>query len=557
MRSTNIVSLIVALLHIAGIANTANILSLVEVLTTPDQQIWHDAIYKGLIDRGHKLTVVSGSRGVAVKSPAIVQIHLEEVKRTLDANEPPTYFANTWLSAFERVFHWYDKQMRICQSVLASSGLQELIELSRGAGVEEPFDLILFDATYGRSCLLAVAQLFGEIPIVAISASYITPDLLKVARGAQIQPATVPHFTTVHDERMNFLERLHNTAVYTTANFFRHFTSERVQEAMLAKSAQLQEARIEPTLEGVIERVKVVLVNSHPAIDYIHALPPNVIEVGGLHFDNINRPLSVEMQTFIDNSKEGVFIVTLGIQGNFKELTPELIEALLNTIDSFPEYGFIWGVDKSVILSWSSRKNLFVGKWLKRSNILAQRKVKGLIATGSHMEVQAAAYHGVPIISVSNGYNQPNTARRAVALGFGVSVDISTGSETLRNAISAITMELTFEENAKSRQIAFRGRPQNPLDVALWWIEYVLEHPIESGYLFSQAAAESSFFALHSLDAVSVLVFMIAMFLLNCVVVLKQLKENFGAKAPTVKVDKSSDPKRKLKKANGNKKKSE
>ncbi|XP_053952724.1 UDP-glucuronosyltransferase 2B1 [Anastrepha ludens] len=548
MKSTNIFVIVVTLCHLLIPANTANILSLVEVLT-PEQQLWHDAVYRGLLSRGHKLTVVSGSR-LTSKPPGVAQIHLEDVKAVLDTNKPPKLFTNPWLSPFERVIHWCDRQMKICKAVLSSSGLQELIELSRQA---EPFDLIIYDATYGPSCLLALAQLFENIPIVAVSTSYITPDLLKVARGTHIQPATVPHFTTVHNEHMNFLERLHNTIVYAMASFFRQFTVESVHEALLAKSEELQEAHMK--LGKIIDRIKVVLVNSHPATDYVHALPANVIEVGGLQFDNVNRPLSVEMQGFIDNS-EGVFIITLGSQGNINELKHDVIEVILNTIDSLPEYDFIWGVDKLPIPT-ESRPNLFVGKWLKKSNIFAQRKVKGFISGGSHMDVQSAVYYGVPIIGIPGELYQPNAAQRAQALGFGIRVDLSSDPQKLYSAINTIYLEPTFKENAKSRQAAFRNRPRDPLDEAMWWIEYVLSHPVESDYLFSRASADTSFFVIHSLDAISVLVFMLAMFFVNCYFVLKHLIEYWNTKGQHEIEAKSEISKRKLKKSNSNKKKSQ
>lgn len=144
----------------------------------------------------------------------------------------------------------------------------------------------------------------------------------------------------------------------------------RVQEALLARHEALQAAHVKPTFEGANDRVKVVLVNSHPAFDYVHSVPANVIQVAGLQFDNINRPLLVEMQTFIDNSDKGVFIITIGAE----LLTSLLIEQVLSAVDKFPEYGFVWGVKKIMIPS-AGRKNLYVGKWLKKSNILGEYEI--------------------------------------------------------------------------------------------------------------------------------------------------------------------------------------
>lgn len=135
-------------------------------------------------------------------------------------------------------------------------------------------------------------------------------------------------------------------------------------------------------------------------------------------------------------------------------------------------------------------------------------------------------------------------------------MDLKSGAEKLQSAIAALATQPQFTENAKSRQVAFRNRPQNPLEEALWWIEHVMAHPNESGYLHSQAVAETGFFALHSLDAMSVLLFMLVMFLVNTFIVLKQLREQCqGKKSATNGEDKEKSLKRKTKKSNDSKKK--
>ncbi|XP_067646681.1 UDP-glycosyltransferase UGT5 [Eurosta solidaginis] len=548
MRSKYFIGFCVLLFHVFASATAANILSLIEVLE-PDQQIWYDALFKGLIGRGHTLTVVSGNAR-PTKSSHITQIHLDEIAKTLRQNNSPKLFSNTWLSPFEQLFYWYDRQMKICQSVLSSDGLQELIELAPSQSEEQqPYDLILYDATYGPSCLLLLTELFKNVPIVGVSASQITPDLLSVARGSQVQPATVPHFLTAHSENMNFFVRLHNTIIYAMGDFFRKYVVTSVQEAMLAKSEWLKEAQIKPKLENIIERIKVVLVNSHPSIDYVHSLPPNVVEVGGLQFDNFNRAVSVDIQTFIDNSK-GVFVITIS-----DVESPHVIETVTQTVDKFPEYGFIWGAEKGSLPAVGSRANLFVGKWLKRSVVLAQHKVRALITTGSHMEIQEAVYHGVPVIAISHGLD--NIAQHAQDLGFGIKVDLRVDPGMLTNAIQVLTSDGNFSEIAKSRQLAFRIRPQHPLDTALWWIEHVIANPIETGYIFSQAVAETSFFVLHSLDVMAVFAFTFAMFLINSYIVFKQLKESCKPKKQTENSVKTISSNRKPKKAERNKKKSE
>uniref|UniRef100_W8BYX3 UDP-glucuronosyltransferase 2B7 n=1 Tax=Ceratitis capitata TaxID=7213 RepID=W8BYX3_CERCA len=548
MKSTNFLlfGLLVTLLQAFGSVKASNILSLIEIVPE-DEQIWHDALIKGLTDRGHKVTVVSGSSTLNSKSPLFTKILLELVEPALlEWRDEHNHFTNKWLSPFGRVLHWYDKQIRICKGVLTSDGLLELVALARGTGLEEPFDVILYDATHGRSCILALAQLFEHVPIVGVSASHITPDLLKIVRGAQQQPATVPHFTSAHTEHMNFFERLHNTFVYAYANFYVKYTVTPVQQALLAQDEALQAAHVNPILDETSDRIKIVLVNDHPAINYVHSLPPNVIQVGGLQFDNVNRPLSVEMQTFIDNSRDGVIIITLGGE----MLTQDLIDIVLRTIASFPEYGFIWGIKKNRIPA-GERKNLYVEKWPKKSNILEQRKVKGVITGGSHMEMQEAVYNGVPIIAIKNAVHETSIATRVESFGIGLSVDLTSIPDNLKTAIRTLTSYQNCTLYVKARQSAFRNRLHDPLEVALWWIEFVIAYAHGTDYLYSTAVAESWFLTLHSLDVVAVVVIFSTIFIVNAFVVFKGLKLRSEESS---KMDKS-EKKSKSKKSNDSHKK--
>lgn len=50
-------------------------------------------------------------------------------------------------------------------------------------------------------------------------------------------------------------------------------------------------------------------------------------------------------------------------------------------------------------------------------------------------------------------------------------------AEDLRNAIKKVLSDSIYTKNAQMRSKLLKDRPMKPLDIAIWWIEYILRHP--------------------------------------------------------------------------------
>lgn len=83
-----------------------------------------------------------------------------------------------------------------------------------------------------------------------------------------------------YSDKMTFVERLWNTVVSISEQFNYKYLYLPAQEAVYQRHFGKKNL---PPLLDVIHNVSIVLVNSHPMINYPRPVVPSMIEVGGFH----------------------------------------------------------------------------------------------------------------------------------------------------------------------------------------------------------------------------------------------------------------------------------
>lgn len=82
-------------------------------------------------------------------------------------------------------------------------------------------------------------------------------------------------------------------------------------------------------------------------------------------------------------------------------------------------------------------------------------------------------FSGMPFFA-----DQIKTLSKSIALGVAVKLEFrSLSVENFKKAILIITENAKYEINAKRISKLFRDKPQKPLDLAIWWVEYVIRNP--------------------------------------------------------------------------------
>lgn len=80
-----------------------------------------------------------------------------------------------------------DQHMATCRGNVESIGFSQVLNLALKG--KRSIDMIIYDVTYGPSCLLHIAHLFGRIPIVGITSSSLTSDILKINQNSVLNAA--------------------------------------------------------------------------------------------------------------------------------------------------------------------------------------------------------------------------------------------------------------------------------------------------------------------------------------------------------------------------------
>ncbi|XP_055910881.1 UDP-glucosyltransferase 2-like [Eupeodes corollae] len=447
---------------------TANILGLFGC-ASHSHFLWNEVLVGALSERGHSLTVVSVDENKSPK-PNVTHLHMEKtydtifqnLENTIDGVKQETLPKPSGI--FSNIQFLYLLKMYECKGILESRGFQDVLKLN------EKFDLILYDTETGP-CMLRLIERYPNVPVVGVTAFKMDPRVVEMV-GGHSYPGYISHILKKHEMPKNFWKRLDNVVTYAYAYLYRKFVSDRYIEDLTSLHIPGPKA----PLDNLYERIKISLVNTHPSMDYAQSLPPNIIEVGGLHIKQ-PKPLPSKIQIFLDSAVKGSVLISLGSNIKAEVLGKQRIEDLISVIKRFPEYNFLWKVEDKGILK-EFPKNLMIQNWLPQNDILAHPKLKVFFTHAGGLSMQEAVFHGKPLVAMPFFVDQMNNAFLAEHKGYGkVVLFEEINEESVYSAFSEVFNNSSYSRNMLELQKKFLDRKSKPLDTAIWWIEYILRNP--------------------------------------------------------------------------------
>lgn len=121
--------------------------------------------------------------------------------------------------------------------------------------------------------------------------------------------------------------------------------------------------------------------------------------------------------------------------------------------------------------------NTLVLDWLPQNDLLGHPKTRVFVAHGGTNGIQEAVYHGVPLVGLPLMFDQPDNFFRMEARGVAKVLDITTvNKENFLKALKEVLYEPTYREKMKALSNLQRDQPMKPLDLAMFWIEFVMRH---------------------------------------------------------------------------------
>ncbi|XP_036332210.1 UDP-glycosyltransferase UGT5-like [Rhagoletis pomonella] len=459
MRLLKLVTLAFVLIVVFAIECTksAKILA-VFPFSGPSQYICVQAYLKTLAARGHEVTTVSMfPQKTPLKSFRDIVLRKEE-----DEHEDMIIEAIDVEKSKLNELRFLGDYVTL--GALAAFQNEEFHQLLHS---NEHFDLIIIEALFLES-LYALGDHF-KAPMIGVCTFGSNAVIDQYVDN--ISPtAYVPAPNGKHLDRMNFWQRLDNLYINTIELLYNHLILIPEQQRLYEKyfpnaTADLSEVRRDFSL---------LLLNQHYSFNYARPLVPNAIEVAGMHIDHKPKKLPADMEAFINASAHGAIYFSLGSNVKSAYLPKRKLDEILNAFAKLP-VNVLWKFEKDDLPG--KPRNVYISKWFPQPDILAHPNVKLFITHGGMHSLLEVVHHGKPIVGMPVFYDQHLNVARAVAKGFGVSLNFRDfTSDELRNDILEVLNNPKYAAKAKEISASFHDRPMKPLDTAIYWTEYVLRH---------------------------------------------------------------------------------
>lgn len=244
-----------------------------------------------------------------------------------------------------------------CSSALSSPGLDQVLSLHR----TKPFDLIVTEF-FSTDCMLGVSHVM-RVPFVGLSSCALMPWHYDRV-GLPDTPSYIPSEFSIFSERMSFWERFENWFVTRSVKFWYWIVEWNDNQLLAAKFGEGI-----PHVRDIAKNTSLILVNQHYTLSGARPLVPAVVEVGGVHIRKL-KPLPKDLQQWLDESSEGVIVISWGSVLRASTLPKEKRDAIVSVLRRIPmKVLWKWEDDNLSALP----KNVVMRKWLPQRDVLCTK----------------------------------------------------------------------------------------------------------------------------------------------------------------------------------------
>nr|XP_010997326.2 UDP-glucuronosyltransferase 1-3-like isoform X3 [Camelus dromedarius] len=406
---------------------------------------------------------------------------------------------------------------RSCEALLSHKDLIRRLNASS-------FDVVLTDPVY---------------PCGAVLAKYLTLPAVFFLRGipcdfdvegtACPNPFSyVPRLLTRNSDHMTFLQRVKNMLYPLALKYICH-ASYTPYERMASELLQREVSLVE-----VFSSASVWLFRGDFVMDYPRPVMPNKVFIGGINCAN-RKPLSQDFETYINASGEhGIVVFSLGSM--VSEIPEYKAMEIADALGKIPQT-VLWRYTGTPPPNLA--KNTKLVKWLPQNDLLGHPKTRAFIThSGSH-GVYEGICNGVPMVMLPLFGDQMDNAKRMETRGAGVTLNVlEMTSEDLEKALKTVINDKSYKENIMRLSSLHKDRPVEPLDLAVFWVEFVMRH--KGAPHLRPAAHDLTWYQYHSLDVIG---FLLAVVLTVVFIAFKSCvfayRKCFGKKGRAKKTHKS------------------
>ncbi|GMS85545.1 hypothetical protein PENTCL1PPCAC_7718 [Pristionchus entomophagus] len=304
-----------------------------------------------LVDAGHEMVMLSvgfdsSVGGPGTKRSRVIEIpqlaKFRDVQKFLNGEGSVNFWEDT--AVHQSLQGWCDMQVLYSEQCRDEVLQPELLERLKSEK---------FDAAYVESYSHMSYVLFHLLDInkFAITDSVAINDGWFYYTQSPSNPAYVPtEMGAIAMEKMNFVERLYNTYVYSLVAYFYVRNSVTFQSTIQEKFPDL------PPFRDLLGDNSLVFVNSEPLVDFPRPSSSRIIDIGGIVVSSIHEPLNNTWSNIMDLRPNTVFL-SFGTFAKAYLIPEQYKRTIVENVKKFPNVTFIWKYERP-------EHNIFLREWI-------------------------------------------------------------------------------------------------------------------------------------------------------------------------------------------------
>ncbi|CAB1346495.1 unnamed protein product [Coregonus sp. 'balchen'] len=441
-------------------------------------------LVKELAARGHEMVVLIPETSILIQGSDYYRTETFRVpysKAQLDKNinklkDAAFVKAPDVTDIFVNVQHLVDfttMQVKGCEGLLYDEPLMQRLS-------GEIFQLMLTDPFL--PCGSIIADSFN-IPAVYFLRG-IPCGLDERAAQCPTPLSYVPRFFSGNTDHMDFLGRVKNMLMYSLESY--------LCTVMFASFDELTSRYLDKdmTYRDLLGHGAIWLLRYDFSFEYPKPRMPNMVNIGGINCGK-RAPLPVE---FVDESGEDGFVVfTLGSM--VSQMPEEKAKQFFDAFSRIPQR-VVWRY--TGVVPENAPDNVRLMKWLPQNDLLGHPKVKAFITHGGTHGLYEGICNSVPMVMLPLFGDQGDNIHRMAVRGVGEVLNI-------------------YKEKMLKLSAVHKDRPIEPLDLAVFWVEFVMRH--SGAEHLRPAAHDLNWIQYHSLDVFTLLltiVLIVVMVTIKC-----------------------------------------
>ncbi|XP_075385144.1 UDP-glucuronosyltransferase 1A6-like isoform X2 [Tenrec ecaudatus] len=404
-----------------------------------------------------------------------------------------------------------------CESLLQDSETLRFLRESR-------FDALFTDPAVPCGVILAE---YLDLPSVYLFRGF--PCALEQVISVSPNPMSyIPRYYTQFSDQMTFCQRVANFLV----NWFEIPLAYLLYSKYQDLASELLKREVD--LTTLYQKASILLLRYDFVFEYPRPIMPNMVFIGGTNCKK-GRHLPQEFQAYVNASGEhGVVVFSLGSM--VSEIPEKKAMEIADALGRIPQT-VLWrytGPRPSNLA-----KNTKLVKWLPQNDLLGHPKTRAFITHAGSHGIYEGICNGVPMVMMPLFGDQMDNAKRIESRGAGITLNVlEMTSDELANALKAVINDKSYKENIMRLSSLHKDRPMEPLDLAVFWVEFVMRHR-GAGHL-RPAAHNLTWYEYHSLDVIG---FLLAVVLTTIFITFKccafGCRKCFGKKGHVKKAQKS------------------